>query len=231
MNFITFQKVLQTSSTAQATVGNIAETPDGRKWVYVQDSGSGMSAGNVAIPAAVTSVAATIVTSANASGQNVYIKKASAGWTVGQFIGAYGLINAGTGTGQIFKVKSNTTDTLELEADYALGTATDGTSTMALWTNSLVRKAAVTSKVQNAVGIVQVDFTASYYGWALVKGLGKVVAGEVLEVGKGFVTGDDTAGQVVKATTAKGTYDEQGLGACVIANSAADVAALVYVNI
>jgi hypothetical protein len=57
------------------------------------------------------------------------------------------------------------------------------------------------------------------------------MAGEVLVVGKDFVTGDDTVGQVVKGTTAKGPFDEQSLGRCLVANAAADQAVAVEVKI
>jgi hypothetical protein len=58
-----------------------------------------------------------------------------------------------------------------------------------------------------------------------------VVAGEVLVVGEDFVTGDDTTGEVVKGTTAKGEFDEQPLGRCLVANAGADQGTLVWVNI
>ena len=161
----------------------------------------------------------------------MFITKASAGWTVGAYENATILIDAGTGTGQFARVKTNTTDTIELYPDSALSTALSTDSTMKIWTNALVRKAVITTKIQNAVSIAQIDFAAGDCGWVLTRGLGRVIAGEVLTVGGSFVTGDDTAGEVVKGTTAKGEFDEQALGRCVVANSAADIAAMVLVVI
>lgn len=227
---ITFQNVKDTSTGPLFNVGSRAQTPDGREWVYVKASAA-VSAGNVVVPAATTSVGTTISSSTDSQGRIVYITKASAGWTINQFAEGAVLIDGGTGTGQVAKIKGNTTDTLELYADSALSTALDGTSTMEIWTNFTVRKAVVTTKIQNAVGIAQVDIAADSYGFVLTRGVGRVIAGEVLVVGGSFVTGDDTAGQVVKGITAKGEFDEQTLGRCLAANSAADLGAMVFVTI
>lgn len=230
MNPITFQNVKDTSTAPVFNVGQRAQTPDGREWVYVKASAA-VSAGNVVVPAATTSVGTTVTSSTDSQGRIVYITKASAGWTVNQFAEGSVLVDGGTGTGQVAKIRGNTTDTLELYADSALATALSTDSTIEIWTNFTVRKAVVTTKIQNAVGIAQVDLAADSYGFVLTRGIGRVIAGEVLTVGGSFVTGDDTAGQVVKGTTAKGEFDEQALGRCVAANSAADIGAMVFVTI
>lgn len=230
MNQITFQSVYNTTTSAQVAIGQQAQTPDGRLWTYVK-AGGAIAKNLVAIPNTVTTVT-TVSSSTNNQGQIVYITKASAGWTVGAFTGAYGLVNTGTGTGQSFKIIGNTVDTLYLAPETALGTALSvSDSGIAIYRENEVIIAAVTSKIQNAVGITQINFASADYGWILTKGVGGVIAGEALTIGAGFVTGDDTAGEVVKATTAKGSFDEQYLGRCLVANSGADIAALVWVNI
>lgn len=227
---ITFQNVYQTSTTASVKVGTRAVTPDGREWVYVK-ANAAVSAGHVVVPNAVTSVD-TVSSSTDSQGRIVYITEASAGWTVGQFADAIGVVDDGTGVGQTFKIKTNTVDTLELYPETALSTALSvSDSDITIRTMGIVTKSAVTDKVQSAVGVAQTAFAENDYGWALTNGDGFVLAGEVLVVGKGFVTGDDTAGQVVKATTAKGTFDEQTIGIALVANAAADQKALVRVNI
>lgn len=227
---ISFQAAYQTSTAPAFKLGERAYTPDGREWVFAKANGA-LAKGSVAVPATVTAVD-TVSSSTDSQGRIVYITKASAGWTVGQFADAIGVVDDGTGVGQVFKVKTNTTDTLELYPETALSTALAvADSDITLRTMALVDKAAITDKVQSAVGIAQVAFSAADYGWLLTNGDGVVMAGEVLVVGKGFVTGDDTTGQVVKATTAKGPFDEQNLGICLVANAAADQGALVRVNI
>lgn len=230
MNNITFQNVYQTSTAPVFKLGSRAVTPDGREWVYVKASAE-VSKGQVVIPAAVTAVD-TVSSASDAQGRIVYITEASAGWTVGQFEDAIGVVDDGTGVGQTFKIKTNTVDTLELYPETALAVALAvADSDITIRTMALVVRSAVTSKIQSAVGIAQTDFAASDYGFALTDGDGFVLAGAALTVGGSFVTGDDTAGQVVAGTTAKGEFDEQTLGFCLVANAAADQRALVRVNI
>jgi len=230
MNTISFQSVYQTQTNPAFTIGEKAMTPDGREWVYVKAE-SALAKGSVAVPSAVTAVD-TVSSSTDALGRIIYITKASAGWTPGQFADGIGVVDDGTGVGQTFKIRSNTADTLILYPETALTTALAvADSDITIRTLNLVAKAAITDKVQSAQGIAQVAFAANDYGWILKRGPGSVLAGEVLVVGKSFVTGDDTTGQVVKGTTAKGPFDEQALGYALVANAAVDQNALVFVDI
>lgn len=228
---ISFQDVKQTTtSQGQTAPGQVAQTPDGASWIYVK-ANSALAAGNAAVPITAVGVD-TVSSSTDNQGRIVYITEASAGWTVGAYEGAYGVVDDGTGVGQIFKVMSNTTDTLILFPNYALTTALAvADSDITLTFPNLVAKSAITDKAQQTTGISQIAFAASEYGWLLKQGTGKVIAGEALTVDLSFVTGDDTTGQVVKGTTAKGAFDEQYLGYCRVANVAADQSALVYVNV
>lgn len=230
MNQISFQNVYQTTTAPVATIGQRAVTPDGREWVYVK-ANSALAKGSVAVPDGVTAVD-LCSSSTDALGRIVYITKASAGWTVGQFADGWVVVDDGTGAGQAGKIKTNTTDTLELYPETAFATALSvSDSDITIRTMAEVDKSAVTVKIQSAVGIAQVAFAASDYGWLLTNGEGSVLAGEALTVGGSFVTGDDTTGQVLKGTTAKGEFDEQSLGICLVANAAADQLALVRVHI
>lgn len=232
MQKITFQDVLKISSAPYAILGAHASTPDGSEWVYSKVN-EAVSQGFVVVPVANTGVD-TVSSSSNAAGQRVYITEASAGWTAGQFANAWVLVDDGTGEGQVAKVKTNTADTLELYPEWALSSTlavSDSDITISTY-NTLVEKAAVTTKYQNAVGIAQVAVTtAAPYAWFLRRGVGIVIAGEALTNGLSFVTGDDTEGEVVKGTTAKGAFDEQALGTVIEANTTADKGALVMVNI
>ena len=227
MNTISFQNVYQTSTNRGTfKLGERASTPDGRKWTFVNSTA--LAIGSVAVPAAVTTIT-TVASSQDNQSRNVYITDTDSAWTTGGFEDAIGLINTGTGTGQTFKIRANTATVLTLYPETALATAVTvaGSSGAAIIGMSKVVKAAITDKVQMAQGSSQVAFTSGDYGWILTEGDGVVLAGEVLVIGKGFVTGDDTTGQVVKGTTAKGPFDEQNLGYAIVANSAADVGALV----
>lgn len=231
MNQISFQNVYQTiTSRGEFKLGQRASTPDGREWVFVK-SAEALTNSSVVVPDAVVSADACSSSTDN-QGRIVYITKASAGWTVGAFEDAIGVVDDGTGKGQTFKIRTNSADTLTLYPETALTTALSVVdSDITIRQMADVDMAAVTSTVQSAVGANQVAFASADYGWALTDGDGRAVAGNTLVIGAGFNTGDDTEGQVIVAVTAKGPYDAQNLGFALVANSAADMGALVRYDI
>lgn len=232
---ISFQDAFSsTTAQGQVKVGQRASTPDGNEWVYAKAAGS-IGQFKVAIPNSAVGVD-TVASSTDQQGRAVYITEASAGWTVGAYANYWGVVDDGTGVGQRFRVATNSTDTLTLYPEYALTTALTvaGSSDITLFPEEASTViAAITSKIQNSIGICQTNSGVSSgdYYWLLTKGNGAVFAGEVLTVGGSYVTGDDTTGQVVKGTTAKGEFDEQSLGRSLVANAGADQSALVWVNI
>ncbi len=162
----------------------------------------------------------------------MYLTSANASWTVGAYADCVGVVDDGTGKGQVFKIQSNTVSTLQLYPETALATALSSSdSDITIARLAYVTKAAVTSTIQGAVGAAQVAFANLDFGWLLTEGEGVVLAGNTLVVGAGFNTGDDTTGQVVVGVTAKGPYDAQNLGWALVANSAADMGALVRFEI
>lgn len=228
---LSFQSVFQTTTAPALALGTRGETPDGRVWTYVQASTGGLAKGNVAVPAAATAVD-TVSSSTDSQGRIVYITKASAGWTAGQFANGWVVVDDGTGVGQVAQILTNTTDTLQLYPAYALTTALSvADSDITIRTPNVVVKALITSLVQNATGVAQVAFAASDYGWVLTKGEGLVTAGGVLVVGEYFATGDDTAGQVLAITNGETIDDVQIIGRALVANAGADQTALAYINI
>lgn len=230
-NQISFQDVYQTIvERGEFKLGQRASTPDGREWVFVNTAGV-IGKNLIAIPNTVTTLT-TVSSSTDNQGRIVYLTDTDATLTTGAFQDGIGLVNTGTGTGQSFKIRTNTATVITLYPETALGTALSvSDSGLALKTMSRVIVAAVTSKIQQAVGATQVAFASGDYGWLLTEGDGGVVAGEVLIIGSNFVTGDSTAGQVVKGTTAKGPFDEQNLGIALVANSGANIGALVRFEI
>lgn len=227
MNTITLQNVNQTSIVAAFKLGERAQTPDGRQWVYVKASAA-TTRGKVVIPAAVTAVAATITTSTDSQGRRVYVTKASAGFTAGAFEDGWIHFDAGALSGYAGKIKSNTIDTIELFPEHALPVDADGATTAKVFTNHLIRNALVTSKVQGAVGVAQVAFAANDYGFVLTRGQGVVTSDSTLTAGTNFTTGGATAGQVVIGVTATGPFDGQNLGYTLVPNGAANKEALAF---
>lgn len=229
MNTITFQSTGQTQTAADFQIGQQGQTPNGNIYVYIKASGA-LTAGGPVIPSAVTTVT-TVSSSTNNLGQIVYITKASAGWTNGVYSGDYVLVNTGTGSGQLARIMDNTSDTLYL---YGAGLTTAlsvSDSGIAIYHEWNVITSAITSKIQNTVGIAQTAFASGDYGWVLQKGIGMVTASEVLIIGSDFTTGGSTAGEVIKGITTDGQFDAQSLGHCLVANSGAHLGALVYVNV
>lgn len=231
MDQVTFQDVYQTvTARGQFKLGQRGMTPDGREWVFVTTSGA-IGKNFIAIPNTVTTVT-TLSSSSDNQGRKVYITDTDSSWTIGQFEDAIGLINTGTGTGQGFKIRTNSATVLTLYPETALTTSLSVSDSGAgIRTMSNVIIAAVTSKIQQTVGATQVAFASGDFGWLLTEGDGTIVAGEALTIGGDFVSGAATAGEVLKGTTAKGGFDEQNLGFCLVANSGADLGALVRAEI
>ena len=219
MNQISFQDVYQTTTAAgQFKLGQRAATADGREWQFVK-AASALATSLVAIPDAVAS-ADTWSSSADSQGRVVYLTDSGSALTVGQYEDGVGVVDAGTGVGQTFKIRTNDATTLTLYPETALGTALSVSDSDLTFINmSYVDPAAVTSKKQMAQGIAQATFAAADYGWVLTNGVGRVIAGEALAVAAGFTTGDDTAGQVIKAVTAEGPFDAQNLGYAIVAGA------------
>lgn len=227
MNQISFQSVYQTiTSRGEFKLGQRAMTPDGRGWTFVKNS-STIANGNIVVPSTVTS-ADLFSSSSDMQGRKVYATRAASSMTVGAYEDAIGVVDDGTGVGQTFKIRTNSATVLTLYPETAFGTALAVADSDLTWIGmSDVVIAAITDKVQMTQGAFQCTAASGDYGWILTNGDGRAIAGEVLVVGKGFVSGDDTTGQVLKATTAKGAFDEQNLGYCIVANAAADQGTLV----
>lgn len=231
MKQITFQNVYNTSGSAQFGIGEQAQTPDGRKWTYVKATTGTLAKGSVAVPIAPTT-ANGCSSSTNNQGLIVFVTKAAAGWTAGQFAGSTMTVVTGTGVGQQAKIVSNTADTLFLAPENALATALAvADSNISIYSNNQVTKAAITSKLQNAVGVAQTAFANLDFGWVLFNGVGSVLAGEVLVVGGAFCTGAATTGEVLKNIATESGITAQVLGRCLVANNAADQNTLAFIEI
>lgn len=230
-NQIAFQDVYQTiTSRGEFKLGQRASTPDGREWVFVKAEGA-IATGLIAIPNTVSS--ADLFSSATDSqGRIVYLTRAASSMTTGAYEDNIGYVDDGTGRGQTFKIRTNNATTFTLYPETALGTALSVSDSDLTWIGmSNVIIAAVTSTVQMAQGAVQVSFSSGDYGWVLTNGDGRAIPGNTLVVGKGFSTGDDTAGQVIVSVTAEGPFNAQNLGWAIVANAAADVGTLVRFNV
>lgn len=230
MREITFQKVLEESQYPTAKLGEVALTPDGRQWRYVK-ANEALSLGSALTRKA--NVDVDTVSSANdGDGNTTLIKEGSAGWTAGAYADAYGLVDDGTGQGQFFKIRTNSTDTLRLFTEYALSTALEvASSDIVIVTPHLVEKTAVTVLNQIPVGVAQVAFTSAYYGYVLERGIGAVLAGEALTANELCTSGDNTEGEVLNIDSGETPDDVSTFGRCLVANTTADKGAVIDVNV
>lgn len=217
MRELVFQKVLQTETVQQASfLGERVMTPDGRGWIYVKANE------DVTIHKALTRIANsnvdTVSSSSDGAGNRVFIKEISAGWTAGQFQNAYGIVDAGTGVGQFFKIKDNTVDTLELYPDYALGTALDVTdSDIVIVRPHLAELTATSTLHQIPVGIAQVAYTQNDFAWALERGVGAVTQGGTVFVANELCTpGDDTEGTLLTVASTETLDDASSFGRAMV---------------
>ena len=222
--------MVDTPTSPLGKLGAIGQTEDGGLWRYLKATEAVSQYMVVSRPANTT--VTTVSSSSNGASQVVYITEASAGWTVGDFQDHWLLVNTGTGTGQVAKIKDNTADTLELYPEYALGTALAvADSGIAIVHENDAEKIAITTLITTPTGVAQVAFASADYGWFLIRGIGGVLAGEAITINESMTPGDDTEGTVEIGDTAKGTFDEAYVGRCLVANSAADLACLAYVNL
>ena len=230
MKQITFQSIFDTPTAKQGNLNSVAQTPDGRIWKYLYATEAISQYMVVSRPANTT--VTTVSSSQNSKNQNVYITEASAGWTAGAYQDHWILVNTGTGTGQAAKVKDNTTDTLELYEDYKLATALAvADSGIAIVHETDAEKVPITVDITPLQGVAQTAFASADYGYFLIRGIGGVLGGIAMTINTCAKSGDDTEGTAYIGTTANGLFDENHVGRILVANSAADVAALVDVNL
>jgi len=228
---ITFQDTLQTATSPQVGLGTKANTPDGSSWQYVKVS-EAVTKGFIVSPVAVSGVD-EVSSSTNSAGQIVYITKAGATLTTGEYANGWVVVDDGTGEGQVAKIRTNNATTLELYPEWALTTAlsvADSDITLSK-VNTLVEKVPITAKDTVCTGAAQVAFAANEYGWVLTKGPGIVIAGVVITANKNFTPGDDTEGQVIIGVTAEGPFNAFNLGYSLAANTTADKGFLALMGI
>lgn len=232
MRLITFQNVLQQSDVPQAgaELGGRAATPDGREWVYVK-ANEAISKGHVATRIANVDVD-TVSSSSDGDGDRTYITKASAGWIVGAYQNAYGLVDDGTSEGQFFKIKDNTADTLNLYKDYKLTSALAvADSDIVIVRPYLAEKSAVSVLNQILIGVAQIAISSGYYAWVQSKGPGCVLMGDTGVANEQVTPGDDSEGEAIAITNGETPDDISSVGRVLVANTTVDKLAMVDINV
>lgn len=233
MREITFQKTLETqpsTTSGLAQLGELAVTPDGRAWRYVEANEA------LLIANATTRIANsdqdTVSSSTDGSGDITVITQSGASFTAGAFNNAYGLVDQGTGEGQFFKIKTNDATRLFLFTDYALGTALNvADSDIVIVRPHLAEKTAITTLNQIPVGVAQVAFASGDFGWVLERGAGVALAGAALVANELCTPGDNTEGTLITVASGETLDDASSFGRTLVANSTADIAGMIDVNV
>lgn len=230
MRQITFQRVKQSDAVKQARIGELGQTEDGRVWRYIK-ANEAISKGHIVTRAANTDQD-TVSSTTDGNGNETIIEDSSASFTVGDFDNSYGLVDAGTGSGQFFKIKTNDATKLFLYPEYALSTSLDiADSDIVIVTPYHGEKSATSTLNQVLVGAAQTDFSDGDYGWVLQRGPGEVIVGEAASANQLITPGDDTEGHGLNADADETVDDISAIGRVLVANGTADEAAMVDVNI
>tara|TARA_R100000306_G_scaffold61031_1_gene62622 strand:+ start:1693 stop:2457 length:765 start_codon:yes stop_codon:yes gene_type:complete len=165
------------TATGNLALGTLGVTPDGNVYRYCKASGTGIAAG-LFCTTITTPTHESTVTVAHAVGTEALTVTAGS-IAADDFKDGYLVVSAGTGAGEIHRIKSNTatsggTITVTLYEGDGLKTAWSTSDTdVDLFVNPY--SALVICPVdgqQLAVALTQGTITASYYFWGLVKGLG-----------------------------------------------------------
>lgn len=232
MKQITFQSVFDTPTVKMGNLNEIGVTPDGRIWEYMYASEAITKHMLVSQPAA---TGVDTVSSALAPGSTtdyIYITEASAGWTVGAYQDYWVIVDSGTGVGQVGKVKTNTTDTLELYRDYAFTTVLAvADSDITLQPIPQAEKTPVTNRYTHVTGVAQVTFASADYGWFLKKGVGGLLMGEAATLNRGICPGDDTEGEGLVIDDGNDLYDAFLAAYCIYPSDTADKACMALISL
>lgn len=203
-------------SSAQEDIGAIRVLQDGRKFRYVQMTGSAMAEGKIAVPAAVT-----VITNLTCDTAKKVITDSGASWTPNAYVGYYFKVTTGgTGSEEPRKIVANTVDTLTLEK--ALGTAlaaggTDDGEIIPPKGVVVLSTASDASQVVSGVGIGTI--TQNYFGWLQIQGFASVIGTLALTESQPCTPAGGTTGEAADASAATDTVigvtlAAGGAGAC-----------------
>jgi len=191
-------------------LGELAITPDGRRFRYVRAGASALGIGElIQSPAEVTNHQNLTPTAATIVGDtSIGVTLGATAATANQYAGGYVTITTGAGVGYRYEIKSHpaasasATLTLTLEESIRVATNT-GTSRVDLVRNpfdSVIQNP--TTPTGTTVGVAITAITATQYGWIQVGGSSTVLAQGALTVGNLVVASNGTAGAVENAANA-----------------------------
>lgn len=211
-------KLTDNDITPKETLGSLRELADGRKFRYLQMTGTNCALGEVLMPA--TKVAVANATSADGVGPDgattTIITDSGAGWTVDAYVGWYfKVVTSMTGSNEPLKIVGNSEDTLTLEksiVDDLTGAGTDDGEILAGNSAGILATSGGTNPLP-CVGVCIGVLTQDYYGWVQVRGPAAVLSDLITE-GVTVSLGGTVAGKAL----ATGGHDDDTIGICVAAS-------------
>ena len=209
------QGLYEDSSVQQARIGELAFAPDGRKFRYVKAGGTALVVGKLQQgPALVANHQNITVATAAIGATTLTVTLGATAATANQYAGGQICINAGTGVGQTYRIKSNpaanlSTDlvlTLEDPIVTAVATADSKACLYANKFNGVI--VSPTTFTNSIVGVAIYPITASYYGWVQTGGQVACLNDSATAVGLAITRSASVAGSVKTGAT---TLDSIGV--------------------
>ena len=223
------QELYSSSSVKQHKLGQIAWTPDGRKFQYTL-AGELLVAGDwyqTAVHA--STYVDQAVPAVVAIGSSTITITTGAAFTANQFADGYAIVSAGTGIGQMFLIKSHPAAdsgaSCVLTLDETVRVALSITSKITTIKNafdSVVKWA--TTQTGSSAGAAIYPVASGEYGWLQTGGMGCALSDNVATAAEttGISPSTTTAGTITKAVTTPETIG----GAAQVVTVSAEVGAI-----
>ena len=193
-----------------ASLGQLANTPDGRLFRFGLAGAANLSQGKMCQAPAIVANHQNIACSTQAIGDTtITVTLGATAATANQYAGGFIGINAGTGLGQTFRIKSHPaaalSTSLVLTLEDALTIATSSTDSKAVLQLPPYNGAIVfpTTTTGEAIGVPIVAVTAAYYAWFQTGATAAVLNQGTTGVGLGLAPSSSVSGALatVAATT------------------------------
>ncbi len=197
------QALFDESSTAKERIGTIRELDDGRAFIYAENAGTALVAGQLCQAAAPVgnhlNVAVASATAVDATQVTVTLGATAA--SANDYQDGYIHINDVDGEGQLYKIKSHPAAsasaslvvTLYDKIRKALTTSSQATLTKHPAKDVIICPTTLTSI---PVGVPPMDITADNFFWMQIKGPASVLTDGTLVIGALVVPSNGTAGSV-----------------------------------
>lgn len=231
------QELHTSNATAEATLGDMAHTADGRIYRYVQNGATAMVPGRLFQAAAETTAHQNLAPAAAAIGDvSIDIKLGAVAALENEYAGGYMITTAGNNEGRIYLISGHAavaaSGTIVLKlAEPVFGTAIDANTNI-----DLVRNAykgvivAPTTETSGATGVALFAVAASEFGWVQTHGPAAVAAESAIAIGLKAIRSTDEAGAVSPITGINSDVEVQTIGVALSGIADSDFGA-VYLTI